>query len=62
MPAADTVRDMSVSGNAVRSSELYRKCIREQFPDMHIHVAEQKEEAAYGAARHAGKIQQGEKP
>ena len=62
MPAADTVRDMSVSGNAVRSSELYRKCIREQFPDMHIHVAEQKEEAAYGAARYAGKIQQGEKP
>ncbi|MBQ6355487.1 MAG: hypothetical protein IJI52_00145 [Solobacterium sp.] len=58
MPAAETVRDLSVSGNAVRSSELYRKCIRTWFPDMNIHVAEQKEEAAYGAARYAGKIRQ----
>ena len=53
MPDADSLTAMSVSGNAVRNSELYRKCLSQYFKEKEIMMSEYREEAAYGAALYA---------
>ena len=53
MPDKEEAGEISVSGNAVRNSELYRMIIRKYFPDRIIHTSKIREEAAYGAARYA---------